>query len=85
MSEPTAPGRGGDELLARLLGPGTPELTCEECFEVLDAYVELAIAAEPADERVPGMRAHLEGCPACTEEYHSLRALLAPEEGGGPR
>lgn len=85
MSEPTRPGRKGEELLARLFGPGTPELTCDECFEVLDAYVELVIAAEPADERVPGMRAHLEGCPACTEEYHSLRDLLAPDGGEGPR
>jgi len=24
-----------------------------------------------------GMRAHLEGCPACAEEYESLKALLA--------
>ena len=82
MSEPTGPGREGEELLARLLGPGTPELTCEECFDALDAYVELMIAAEPADERVPGMRAHLDGCPACAEEYRSLRDLLARGDGG---
>jgi hypothetical protein len=25
---------------------------------------------------VPGMRAHLEGCPACDEDYRSLLALL---------
>ena len=29
-----------------------------------------------ADAAVPGMRAHLEGCPACAEDHESLRALL---------
>ncbi len=29
-----------------------------------------------ADEHVPGMRAHLEGCQACREEHDSLRALV---------
>jgi hypothetical protein len=82
MSEPTVPGRRGEELLARLFGPATAELTCEECFDALDAYVELMLAAEPADQRVPGMRAHLDGCPACAEEYRSLRDLLTPGEGG---
>ena len=28
---------------------------------------------------VPGMRAHLEGCPACAEERDSLRDLVADE------
>ena len=33
--------------------------------------------ASDADAAVPGMRAHLEGCPACAEDHASLRALLA--------
>ena len=65
-----------DDLLARLLGPGEPELDCDECFELLDRYVELELAGEPADETVPGMRAHLAGCPACAEEHASLAALV---------
>lgn len=63
-------------LLRRLLGPSGPELSCEECFEMLDVYVEAELRAEDADIRVPGMRSHLEGCPACAEEHDSLRALL---------
>ncbi len=58
------------------LGPGGPELTCEECFAELDRYVELVLAGERADERVPGMRAHLDGCPACAEDFRSLRDLV---------
>jgi hypothetical protein len=65
-----------DAILGRVLGPGVPELTCEECFEELDRYVELTVAGEGADARVPGMRAHLDGCPACGEDFASLRDLV---------
>jgi anti-sigma factor RsiW len=72
-----------DITLKRLLGPAAEEILCEECFEKLDVYVESELNGQPADERVPGMRAHLEGCPACHEEYESLRALLRAESAGG--
>lgn len=65
-----------DEIFGRVLGPGAPELTCEQCFEELDRYVELLVAGEGANERVPGMRAHLDGCPACAEDFQSLRDLV---------
>jgi hypothetical protein len=67
------------ELLGRLLGPPGPELTCEQCFEQLDHYVELELAGSDADTAVPGMCAHLEGCPACSEDRDSLRELLLIE------
>jgi anti-sigma factor RsiW len=65
------------DLLARLLGPADPEVSCEECFELLDQYVDLELAGEDADARLPGMRAHLQGCPACHEDHESLRELVA--------
>jgi hypothetical protein len=68
-----------DRLLARLVGPGGPEISCEQCFDELDRYVELELAGRDADAAVPGMRAHLTGCPACAEDRESLRALLRSE------
>jgi hypothetical protein len=62
--------------LQRLLGPAEPELLCDECFEKLDEYVELELQGKQADARIPGMGAHLEGCPACHEDYDSLRELV---------
>jgi hypothetical protein len=64
-------------LIARLLGPPEPEVSCERCFELLDQYVDLELAGEDADARLPGMRAHFEGCPACHEDHESLRELVA--------
>jgi hypothetical protein len=90
MSEPP--------IIDRLLGPAHPELGCDECFDNVDRYVEMelgevfapcAVCVSPADclraRHCLGMRAHLLGCPACAEEYASLKALLEGPAGGAPR
>ena len=69
-----------DKTITRLLGPAEPELLCDECFEKIDQYVELELEGIAADERIPGMRPHLDGCPACHEEYESLRELVRSSE-----
>jgi hypothetical protein len=66
-------------ILGGLLGPGAPELTCDECFESLDRYVELELSGRDAEAAIPGMQAHLEGCPACAEDHDSLHELVAAE------
>ena len=66
-----------DRLIKRLLGPDGPELTCEECFEHLDRYVDAELAGDDPEAAVPGMTAHLEGCPACREDHESLKALAS--------
>ncbi len=60
----------------QLLGPGGPEVGCDECFELLDRFVELELGGADADAALPGMRGHLQGCPACREEHESPVALL---------
>jgi hypothetical protein len=68
------------QALGRLLGPAGPEIGCDECFELLDRYVELELDGKDADAEIPGLRAHLHGCPACREERESLRALVGGEQ-----
>ena len=70
-----------NQTLPRLLGPAEPEVGCDVCFQELDRYVELELARGPADTALPGLRAHLDGCPACREEHDSLLALIAREQG----
>ena len=69
-----------ERLLGRLLGPSGADIGCERCFERLDVYVEAELAGDDAEARVPGMRAHLQGCPACAEEHESLREILSVRE-----
>jgi hypothetical protein len=64
-------------IVRRLLGPAGVEVLCDECFDRLDAYVELELRGFDADQLVPGLRPHLEGCAACREEYEVLRELVA--------
>jgi hypothetical protein len=68
------------ELLNSLLGPGEPEITCQQCFELLDEYVELELSGADADAEILGMRAHLSGCPACHEDHESLLAFVSMGE-----
>jgi hypothetical protein len=85
--------------VGRLLGPEHPELGCDDCFENLDRYVEQElrrgtgfavcdVCVSPAEcmpaRHCLGMQAHLEGCPACAEEYASLRALVERNAAGAP-
>jgi hypothetical protein len=67
----------GQEAMEHILGPTGEEVSCERCFELLDEYVELELAGEDADARLPGLRAHLDGCPACREDHESLRDFVA--------
>ena len=62
------------QALGRLLGPAGPEVGCDVCF------VELEVAGLDADAAIPGLRAHLDGCPACREEHESLYALVSGEQ-----
>jgi hypothetical protein len=75
MSPDTDIGR----LLSRLVGPADLELSCDQCFDQLDRYVELELSKGEPDKQVPGMRAHLQGCPACGEDHQSLLDLLVSE------
>jgi hypothetical protein len=73
---------GRKAVLARLLGPKGPELTCDECFAQLDRYVDLEVSGADADAAVPGLSAHLEGCPACREDHESLLEYVRAGSSG---
>jgi hypothetical protein len=65
-----------DNDLRMILGSPGPDIGCDACFDQLDRYVEAEIAGQDADALVPGMRVHLDGCPACREEHDSLLELV---------
>jgi hypothetical protein len=69
------------DLLTALLGPAEPELTCEECFEQLDHYVDLELAAVDADCVVPGMRAHMPAARPVARITRACSSSPAPKAG----
>jgi hypothetical protein len=58
-----------------LLTDTGPWLSCDDCFDRMDAYAE-DMVRDPAHVE-PAMSAHLRGCGACHEEVRSLIALIA--------
>ncbi len=69
---------------ARLLTQSTePWLSCEDCFRLLDSYVE-ALLADGAGTPSPAMAVHLAGCAACAEEAESLVLFVAAQDGVDP-
>ena len=68
---------------ARLLTLDTePFLSCDDCFDLVDTYVE-ALLSDPNHD-LPAMRTHLAGCAACAEEARSLVWLVAEQDGIDP-
>jgi hypothetical protein len=60
-----------------------PWLSCDDCFELMDRYVE-EILRDPETTALPAMRVHLAACSACAEEAESLRDLVAGEDDAHP-
>jgi hypothetical protein len=70
------------EVVRRLTVDPHPWLSCDDCFRLVDQYVELVLdEGQLAAERMPAMRTHLSGCAACREEAQTLLALAASDRG----
>lgn len=70
------------ELARRLTLDTEPWLSCDDCFTLLDQFVD-RLLADPHDVE-PAMSAHLRGCGACAEEAASLIELAARDAGLDP-
>lgn len=65
--------------VARLTVATDPWLSCDDCFDGIDAVVEGLLERR---EPMPGaFRVHLRGCPVCHEEAEALATLVAAEHG----
>ena len=73
-----------DALSLLTTDPG-PWLSCDDCFRLVDRYVEalLSEGARPAGE-LAAMPAHLAGCSACAEEATTVLLLAAADQDVDP-
>ena len=68
------------QALGRLLGPGGPGGRLRRVLRRSSTATSSSSSpARTPTRRFPGLRAHLDGCPACREEHESLRALVGGE------
>ena len=52
------------------------EIGCEECFRLLDQFVDMTLAGRNAAEAMPLVQGHLDRCDECREEFEALLAAL---------
>lgn len=66
--------------MVRMVATTRPdEIGCDECYEQLDRFAELALAGRNAAEAMPLVQDHLERCGDCREEFEALLAALQVE------
>jgi hypothetical protein len=59
-----------------ILATHLDEIGCDECFEVVDQFVEMELAGKDAAEAMPLVQDHLHRCKCCREEFEALLAAL---------
>ena len=66
-----------DEQAQRFVVDARPWMSCDDCFEHLDEYLDCSPTTD--FDWMPAMTAHLTGCQGCREEAESIRRLLAQD------
>ena len=65
--------------LDRFLRTDPRDVGCTRAIEMLHVYAELVAAGELAEQRYPGIAAHLQACGPCGEDFDGLLAALRDE------
>ena len=68
-------------LLAFVAETRDEEITCDECLEGMAEFAETEIVGAAVPEALARIKAHIEFCPECKEEYLLLHSIL--EQIGG--
>ena len=68
--------------LDRFLRTDPRDVGCAEAMDLLHVYAELVAAGAPAEERYPGVVAHLRACGPCGADFEGLLAALRDDEPG---
>ena len=69
----------GRPALERFLRTDPRDVGCEQAMEMLHVYAELMASGEPAEQRYPGVAAHLQACGPCGEDFEGLLAAIHGE------
>jgi len=63
-------------IVRALINTREDELSCDECFELLDRFAEMVLNGKPAAETLPLVQHHLNLCMDCQEEFDALMKAL---------
>ena len=66
----------GWSALARFLRTDPRDVGCAQAIEMLHVYVDLVASGAQAEQRYPGLAAHLRACGPCGEDFGALLAAV---------
>lgn len=66
-------------LMRTILSAEDEDITCDECYEHIDQYVDMLRAGEDAATVLPKVKTHLEQCRCCESELRAFIAILEAE------
>lgn len=52
------------------------EISCADCFEQLDSFVDMVLAGKDAAQALPLVQDHLARCTNCRQEFEALLQTL---------
>jgi len=55
------------------------DVGCARAMEMLHIYAELTAGGAPAEQRYPGIAAHLRACGPCGEDFEGILAAVRDE------
>lgn len=70
-----------NQWLKRIMDTREYELSCSDCFEMLDLYVDLELAGVDVENKLAPVKEHFHQCKVCQEEYQLLRELASSHTG----
>jgi len=65
-----------NKLLEKVFSVDEKDIGCGACMDELDQFVDLHLAGKDAAASLPLVRAHLDQCRDCREEFEALLAIL---------
>ncbi len=69
----------GWSALDRFLQTDPRDVGCAQAMDMLHIYVDLVAAGDSAEQRYPGIAAHLRSCGPCVEDFGGLLAAVRGE------
>ncbi len=69
-----------DKMVRFIVKTHKEDITCDECYEHIDRYVDLIDSGAPLDQVLISVQRHIENCPCCFHELEALQAILKGQE-----
>jgi hypothetical protein len=76
VSQQTKKEQNLKDIIRTLLSVPGEEITCDECYDVIDRYVDMLRAGQDPEVVLPRVREHLGQCECCDVEFRALISIL---------